>query len=135
MKKWLSILGIIELTATSTTSLISCKKPNNNKNGESNNPEPKPDPKQEKPQEPPIGSNWKLIPNWQDEISNWQEENNKKTYIGIIKIEAGWTVIKWIGKDLDYKYQYKSIYRWDGVGEPKTFEINNTTGEITDWKE
>ncbi|RUO85718.1 lipoprotein, partial [Spiroplasma endosymbiont of Megaselia nigra] len=29
MKKWLSILGIIGLTATSTTTLISCEKPNN----------------------------------------------------------------------------------------------------------
>ena len=33
MKKWLSILGAIGLTAISTTSLISCKKPNNNENG------------------------------------------------------------------------------------------------------
>lgn len=33
MKKLLSILGTIELTATSTTSLISCEKPNNNENG------------------------------------------------------------------------------------------------------
>ncbi|WP_206750582.1 lipoprotein [Spiroplasma poulsonii] len=33
MKKWLSILGAIGLTATSTTTLISCEKPNNNENG------------------------------------------------------------------------------------------------------
>ncbi|WP_338963595.1 lipoprotein [Spiroplasma endosymbiont of Sarcophaga carnaria] len=33
MKKLLSILGIIGLTATSTTTLISCEKPNNNENG------------------------------------------------------------------------------------------------------
>ncbi|WP_422396887.1 lipoprotein [Spiroplasma endosymbiont of Polydrusus cervinus] len=30
----LSILGAIGLTATSTTSLISCEKPNNSENGE-----------------------------------------------------------------------------------------------------
>ncbi|WP_338955412.1 lipoprotein [Spiroplasma endosymbiont of Polydrusus cervinus] len=34
MKKLLSILGAIRLTATSTTSLISCEKPNNSENGE-----------------------------------------------------------------------------------------------------
>ncbi|WP_338954731.1 lipoprotein [Spiroplasma endosymbiont of Polydrusus cervinus] len=34
MKKLLSILGAIVLTATSTTSLISCEKPNNSENGE-----------------------------------------------------------------------------------------------------
>ncbi|WP_338988829.1 lipoprotein [Spiroplasma endosymbiont of Seladonia tumulorum] len=33
MKKILSILGTIGITATSTTSLISCEKPNNNENG------------------------------------------------------------------------------------------------------
>ncbi|WP_338965832.1 MULTISPECIES: lipoprotein [unclassified Spiroplasma] len=33
MKKLLSILGVIGLTATSTTTLISCEKPNNNENG------------------------------------------------------------------------------------------------------
>ncbi|WP_338964373.1 MULTISPECIES: lipoprotein [unclassified Spiroplasma] len=33
MKKWLSILGTIGLTVTSTTTLISCEKPNNNENG------------------------------------------------------------------------------------------------------
>ncbi|WP_162475943.1 lipoprotein [Spiroplasma sp. ChiS] len=33
MKKWLSIIGAIGLNATSTTTLISCKKENNNENG------------------------------------------------------------------------------------------------------
>ncbi|WP_424526298.1 lipoprotein [Spiroplasma endosymbiont of Glossina fuscipes fuscipes] len=55
MKKWLSILGTIGLTATSTTTLISCEKPNNNKNGVGNKPEPW------NPQQPPENSNWKLI--------------------------------------------------------------------------
>ncbi|WP_158500731.1 lipoprotein [Spiroplasma kunkelii] len=37
MKKWLSIIGAIGLTATSTTTLISCNKEKNNENGASNN--------------------------------------------------------------------------------------------------
>ncbi|QIA69041.1 lipoprotein [Spiroplasma citri] len=60
MKKWLSIIGAIGLTATSTTTLISCKKENNNKNEEDNKPE-LPDNQQHNPQKPPKGSNWKLI--------------------------------------------------------------------------
>ncbi|WP_424526277.1 spiroplasma phage ORF1-like family protein [Spiroplasma endosymbiont of Glossina fuscipes fuscipes] len=80
-----------------------------------------------------VHQNWKLIPNWQDEISNWQEENNKKTYIGIIKIEAGWTVIKWIGKDLDYKYQYKSIYRWDGRNDKPEIPTVDNNGNFIFW--
>ncbi|AXF95764.1 lipoprotein [Spiroplasma phoeniceum] len=57
MKKWLSIIGAIGLTATSTTTLISCKKENNNENGgEDNKPEP-----QYNPQQPPEGSNWKQV--------------------------------------------------------------------------
>ncbi|WFG96545.1 lipoprotein [Spiroplasma citri] len=54
MKKWLSIIGAIGLTATSTTTLISCeksKKPNNN---EENKPTPKPS---YNPQQPPKDSN------------------------------------------------------------------------------
>ncbi|ALA97398.1 hypothetical protein SKUN_00497 [Spiroplasma kunkelii CR2-3x] len=58
MKKWISILGTIWLTATSTTTLISCEKsekPNNNK--EENKPIiPTPE-----AQQPPKDSNWKLI--------------------------------------------------------------------------
>ncbi|QED24024.1 lipoprotein [Spiroplasma citri] len=68
MKKWLSIIGAIGLTATSTTTLISCeksKKPNNN---EENKPTPKPS---YNPQKPPEGSNWKLIENnYSNEIKN-----------------------------------------------------------------
>ncbi|ALA97454.1 hypothetical protein SKUN_00559 [Spiroplasma kunkelii CR2-3x] len=53
MKKWLSILGTIGLTATSTTTLISCKKPNNkNENKENNKPE-----LSYNPQQPPENSN------------------------------------------------------------------------------
>ncbi len=48
MKKLLSILVTIGLTATSKTTLISCKKPNNNENEGSN-----------KTEKPPENSNWK----------------------------------------------------------------------------
>ncbi|GAA6238661.1 MAG: hypothetical protein SPLM_07770 [Spiroplasma phoeniceum] len=57
MKKLLSILEAIGLTTISTTSLISCEKPNNNENGRDNKPKP------EKPQQPPVESNWKLVKN------------------------------------------------------------------------
>ncbi|APE74472.1 lipoprotein [Spiroplasma citri] len=62
MKKWLSIIGAIGLTATRTTTLISCKKENNNENGGGDN---KPEP-QYNPQQPPKDSNWKLIPRVND---------------------------------------------------------------------
>ncbi|GAA6238961.1 MAG: hypothetical protein SPLM_10780 [Spiroplasma phoeniceum] len=58
MKKLISILGAIGLTATSTRSLISCEKPNNNENGD-NKPEPTPEPK--KPQQPPKDNNWEEV--------------------------------------------------------------------------
>ncbi|WFG95470.1 lipoprotein [Spiroplasma citri] len=129
MKKWLSIIGAIGLTATSTTTLISCKKENNNKNEEENKPE-LPDNQQHNPQKPPKGSNWKLINGFVNE-----KYNDNKNYIGIIKIENGFIIIKWIGKYIDYKYQYINIYRWEGVGEPTLPQIDKNTGEITDWKE
>ncbi len=63
------------------------------------------------------------------------KKNENKNYIGVIKIENGWKIIKWIGKWIDYKYQYKNIYRWDGESIPLTPDIDKNTGEITDWKE
>ncbi|WFH01135.1 lipoprotein [Spiroplasma citri] len=130
MKKWLSIIGAIGLTATSTTTLMSCKKENNNKNEEDNKPKPSYNPQQPNPQQPPKDSNWKLI----DDFVN-EKNNDNKNYIGIIKIENGFIIIKWIGKYIDYKYQYINIYRWDGVGEPTLPQIDKNTGEINDWKE
>nr|CAK99073.1 hypothetical lipoprotein transmembrane [Spiroplasma citri] len=130
MKKWLSIIGAIGLTATSTTTLISCKKENNNKNEEDNKPELPDNQQQHNPQKPPKGSNWKLINGFVNE-----KNNDNKNYIGIIKIENGFIIIKWIGKYIDYKYQYINIYRWDGVGEPTLPQIDKNTGEINDWKE
>ncbi|WP_342256561.1 lipoprotein [Spiroplasma endosymbiont of Poecilobothrus nobilitatus] len=129
MKKLLSILGTIGLTATSTTSLISCEKPNNNENEGGNKPEPKPTPEPEKLQQPPKNSNWKLVDGFINE-----KNNDSKKYIGIVKIENGWKIIKWTGKNIEWKYQYKAIYRWDGINEPETPIIDKNTGKITDWK-
>ncbi|WP_348736098.1 lipoprotein [Spiroplasma endosymbiont of Ammophila pubescens] len=70
MKKWLSILGAIGLTATSTTTLISCEKLNNNENGGGNKPEPW------NQQQTPKNSNWKLIENNNRE-SEFSKPNNK----------------------------------------------------------
>ncbi|WP_348736174.1 lipoprotein [Spiroplasma endosymbiont of Ammophila pubescens] len=71
MKKIISILGAIGLTTTSTTSLISCEKPNNNENG-GNKPEPS-----YNPQQPPKDSNWKL--------SARSSLPDNKWYIAIVK--------------------------------------------------
>ncbi|WP_348737003.1 lipoprotein [Spiroplasma endosymbiont of Ammophila pubescens] len=132
MKKWLSILGAIGLTATSTTTLISCKKPNNNENG-NNKPEPTSEPK--KPQQPSKDSNWKLMIEGENEKIN----HNLKTYIGLKLIGKTWFINKWKGKHLKTDtwkiFGYKNIYRWDGVNEPQTPEIDKDTGKITDWKE
>ncbi|APE75551.1 lipoprotein [Spiroplasma citri] len=142
MKKWLSIIGTIGLTATSTTTLISCKKENNNENGgEDNKPEP-----QYNPQQPPEGSNWKLIP--LDKLNN---NPDNKWYIGIVKKKQNdnFSVIKfnfsnksiWDNSGVPYHiingvwYLFKSYYCWNGNDEPETPTIDKNTGEITDWKE
>ncbi|WP_419334254.1 lipoprotein [Spiroplasma endosymbiont of Sarcophaga variegata] len=127
MKKLLSILGVIGLTVTSTTTLISCEKPNNNENGGSNKPEPTPE-----PQQPPKDSNWKLI------TDTTGEGNSGKTYIGIFGNKPNVHITSWKGiegEGLWHLYQYKAIYRWDGVREPQIPAINSNTGEITDWKD
>ncbi|ALA98495.1 Spiroplasmavirus-related protein [Spiroplasma kunkelii CR2-3x] len=131
MKKWINILGTIGLTATITTTLISCEKsekPNNNKE-ENKSITPK-------PQQPPEGSNWKLI-NY-----NNVDIYDEKYYFGIgnnglndwisygpIKGKEIWKV------GVSFFLSCKAIYRWDGNGEPETPTINENTGEITDWKE
>ncbi|UZQ30921.1 MAG: lipoprotein [Spiroplasma phoeniceum] len=154
MKKWLSILGAIGLTATSTTSLISCEKPNNNENG-GNKPEPTP-----KPQQPPKNSNWKLVDiNWQKDRYKFENEfkklNNKWCFFiesdtyGFNKYlaknndnnikqvnEWHWILILNNGNYVAYfdASKIKLIYCWDGVGEPQTPTINSNTGEIINWK-
>ncbi|WP_425380522.1 lipoprotein [Spiroplasma endosymbiont of Stenodema calcarata] len=128
MKKWLSILGAIGLTATSTTTLISCEKPNNNENNGGNKPEPP-----YNPQQPPSESNWKLI----DRTTAISEQSSGKVYIGIFKVDSEFNIISWkaIKGYFVSLYRYKAIYRWDGNGEPQIPTIDPNTGEITDWKE
>nr|CAK99255.1 hypothetical lipoprotein transmembrane [Spiroplasma citri] len=151
MKKWLSIIGTIGLTATSTTILISCEKSEKPNNNEENKPTPKPS---YNPQQPPEGSNWKLILNISNE--NLQKEiniKNDKWYIVIgrnkrsnsnisfCKFNSKLDVLTIIGNITIDNYNYyslqdiKALYRWDGDGEPQLPTIDKNTGEITDWKE
>ncbi len=75
-----------------------------------------------------IEDNWKLVDGFINE-----KNNDSKKYIGIVKIENGWKIIKWTGKNIELKYQYKAIYRWDGVNEPNLPEIDNNTGKLIFW--
>ncbi|WP_197735378.1 lipoprotein [Spiroplasma citri] len=152
MKKWLSIIGAIGLTATSTTTLISCeksKKPNNN---EENKPTPEP---QYNPQQAQKDSNWKLIDknNFDNEFST----KNNKSYLFLNLFDVGkygiylaknngnisqkrnniWYLETYNPKDfvMFNTANIKSLYRWDGDSEPQLPTIDKNTGEITDWKE
>ncbi|WP_348736938.1 hypothetical protein [Spiroplasma endosymbiont of Ammophila pubescens] len=73
------------------------------------------------------------------EGENEKINHNLKTYIGLKLIGKTWFINKWKGKQLKTDtwkiFGYKNIYRWDGVNEPQTLEINKDTGKITDWKE
>ncbi|AXF96399.1 lipoprotein [Spiroplasma phoeniceum] len=127
MKRILSIIGAIGLTATSTTTLIGCEKsekPNNNEENKPTTPTPV--------QQPPKDSNWKLVDN-KDE-----EKNRNKIYIGIWENGSNYKIINWKANPAQPKwplYHFEIVYRWDGVGEPQIPTINPNTGEITDWKE
>ncbi|ALA98424.1 Spiroplasmavirus-related protein [Spiroplasma kunkelii CR2-3x] len=106
MKKWLSIIGAIELTATSTITLISCNKENNNKNKEDNKPE-LPD----NQQQPPEGSNWKQV------IAQEKPFN---------KVDNKYYFVVWRGdKNDDWKIikfnNNEKIKRW----HPKTLDVQN----------
>ncbi len=146
MKKLLSILGTIGLTATSTTSLVACDKPKPNNNSENGGNKPEPTPE---PQQPPKNSNWKLIN--RDNFVKENNEKNNKWYIliakqmqsdnfSIIKFnfssELIWKVGEYGGHRINNRwYVYiNSLYRWNGVGEPQIPTINQNTGEITEWK-
>ncbi|AXF96896.1 lipoprotein [Spiroplasma phoeniceum] len=128
MKKWLSIIGAIGLTATSTTTLMSCKKENKK--------DTKPIAPTTKAQQPPEGSNWKLI-NYND-VDLYSEKYyfgiqkngfNDWTFYGPIKGEKIWQV------SVSVFLSCRAIYRWDGNGEPQIPTIDKNTGEIIDWKE
>ncbi|PQP79001.1 hypothetical protein C6B38_02805 [Spiroplasma sp. ChiS] len=122
MKKLLSIIiGAIGLTATSTTTLISCKKENDNEN-DKNTPT-------KKSQQPPKDSNWKLIENnymWRN--TGW--------YIVIHKDSNLWKIEK-INSSEKYGTRFFSdiVYKWELNNEPQIPTINQNTGEIIDWKE
>ncbi|PQP78934.1 hypothetical protein C6B38_03080 [Spiroplasma sp. ChiS] len=72
------------------------------------------------------------------EGKNEEINNTLKTYIGLKLIGKTWFINNWKGEQLKpdtWKiFGYKSIYRWDGVGEPQLPTIDKNTGEITDWK-
>ena len=146
MKKILSLLEIITLIGMSTTSLVACDKSTHNENKENN----KSKKTVSKYKQPPTSSNWKLInisskKNLENELSNF----NDKWYVVIfkpldeqnyiVKFNSKWDVFTTGGNiTFDHYYLYfdyiKSVYRWDGDGEPNTPIINSKTGQITDWK-
>ncbi|KAI93144.1 lipoprotein [Spiroplasma melliferum] len=150
MKKLLSILGTIGLTATSTTTLISCDKPNN----------------KNIPCEKQDHGNWKqqcyndssfndidnkyYIVIWKGlNLEKWNivkfNNNNEKIEIQIdsgqelwkfdkqLMLDVGKGIILW-NNDSTGKI-FKSVYRWNGDTEPQIPEIDKNTGKITDWKE
>ncbi|WP_424526938.1 lipoprotein [Spiroplasma endosymbiont of Glossina fuscipes fuscipes] len=151
MKKWVSILGTIGLTATSTTTLISCEKPNNNENGGGNKPKPW------NPQQPPENSNWKLDNN--PNFINYKVDN--KWYIAIFKnYTKDWYIVNFLNDSRNDKIlgefcfydtcqnlylsslreffkrgDVKTVYQWDENNEPTILIIDKDTGKITNWKE
>ncbi|WFH00158.1 lipoprotein [Spiroplasma citri] len=145
MKKWLSIIGTIGLTATSTTTLMSCKKENNK--------DTKPIAPTTKAQQPPEGSNWKLID--KNNINNQFSIYDEKWYIIIAKNTTNQSIeiIKFKNNQNEKSispiinntfyiypiynnwYSIINLYCWDGDGEPETPTIDKNTGEIIDWKE
>ncbi|WP_425377647.1 lipoprotein [Spiroplasma endosymbiont of Polydrusus pterygomalis] len=131
MKKILSLLGVITLIGTSTTILVACNTPDNENKKKITKKEPEnPNINHNLPKSP-LG-NWKLVNGF---INEKQDDNNKNYYFGIINNGSGWETITWSGKQIDWKYQYKNIYRWEGDGLPETPTINGNTGEITNWNE
>ncbi len=76
--------------------------------------------------------NWKLV------SSILGEGNTKKWYIGILKKDNKWNIIKWNGNKEFYSYYYDKIYRWDGEGQPQTPKIDsggNVKFEVNIYKE
>ncbi|WP_281042193.1 lipoprotein [Spiroplasma citri] len=144
MKKWLNIIGAIGLTATSTTTLISCKKSEKTNNNENDKNTPT-----TKAQQPPEGSNWKLIDNNNRE-NEFSKPNNKwyfyirqfgseykyeKVYFDSNFIKNQNTHWQHLKNGTDFIWKNNSVYCWDGDGEPEIPTIDKNTGEITDWKE
>ncbi|WFH01186.1 lipoprotein [Spiroplasma citri] len=144
MKKLLSIIGAIGLTATSTTTLISCEKSektNNNKNKETET--------TTKAQQPPKNSNWKLI-NFNNRKNEFLKPNNKwyfyvrqfgseykyeKFYFDDNFIKNQNTHWQHLKNGTDFIWKNNSVYCFNGSNEPQIPTIDKNTGEITDWKE
>ncbi|ALA97795.1 Spiroplasmavirus-related protein [Spiroplasma kunkelii CR2-3x] len=144
MKKWLSIIGAIGLTVTSTTTLISCEKRNNNENRGNNKPE-----LSYNTQQPPENSNWKLIDK-NDRENEFLKPNNKwyfyvrqfgseykyeKFYFDDNFIKNKNTHWQHLKNGTDFIWKNNSVYCFSGSNEPQIPTIDKNTGEITDWKE
>ncbi len=133
MKKILNLLGTITLIGTSTTSLVACDKIiNKNKIND----------KIKTTLQPPTINNWNFVDSSLNNIQKEFENYNNKWYFVIWK--RG-TVVGWEWQTSFFKYnesaprmtgawldKIKSIYCWNGVGDPKRPKINND-GIIIDW--
>jgi hypothetical protein len=159
MKKILSLLSTISLSTISTNT-IACNKPIEDNKTNTPNTLNKPIEQKMITQQPPKNSNWKLIDiSWQKSMEQFKTEflkNNNKWYFFIESDIYGFNkflaknnnnnikevnVWNWILKLNNGNYSYvdvsklKSIYCWNGDGEPQTPEINKKTGEIIKWNE
>lgn len=135
MKKIINFFGSITLIVTSATSLVVCNKPihkdkNNNKS--------------KLKSKSIIISYWSLIDNSLNNIKKEFKFYNNKWYFIIWKrgnIEG------FVWETMFFKYNesapritggwlsyIKSIYRWDGINEPKTLKINDS-GIVVDLSE
>ncbi|QCO23817.1 Spiroplasmavirus-related protein [Spiroplasma melliferum] len=76
--------------------------------------------------------NWKLI-----EYGHGEINDVLKTYIGLKLIGKTWFVNTWKGKELKSDtweiFGYKDIYRWDGISEPETPDVDKNTGDVIFW--
>ncbi|AXF96305.1 lipoprotein [Spiroplasma phoeniceum] len=140
MKRILSIIGAIGLTATSTTTLMSCKKENKK--------DTKPIAPTTKAQQPPEDSNWKLI-NFNNRKNEFLKPNNKwyfyvrqfgseyiyeKFYFDDNFIKNKNTHWQHLKNGTDFIWKNNSVYCFNGSSEPQIPTIDKNTGEITDWK-
>ncbi len=97
-----------------------------------------------------IEDNWKLV----KDIKNEFKEKNNKWYFFCIErtdftLKKYYSTSLWENNGINIEYNnaknikigfetikiidIKSIYRWDGNGEPQTPQIDTNTGKITDW--
>ncbi len=142
---------MISLSTIISTNIIACKPPNiNNKNNKPIKPE-------FIPQQPPKNSNWKLVDNLN--FINYKVDN--KWYIAIFKnYTKNWYIVNFLNDSKNDKIlgefcfdgicqniylsslrnffkrgDIKTIYQWNNINNSNTPQINNNTGEITNWNE